>query len=46
MAGIRDRIEKWFEGFALRMAGWIRVPADGVWRFALASDDGAVLRVA
>jgi hexosaminidase len=34
------------EGFAVRMTGWIRVPADGVWRFALASDDGAVLRVA
>ncbi len=34
------------EGFVLRLKGWIRVPADGVWRFALASDDGAVLRVA
>ncbi len=34
------------EGFAVRLTGWIRVPEDGVWRFALASDDGAVLRVA
>jgi hexosaminidase len=34
------------EGFAVRLTGWIRVPADGIWRFALASDDGAVLRVA
>ncbi len=34
------------EGFAVRMTGWIRVPADGVWRFALTADDGAVLRVA
>jgi hexosaminidase len=34
------------EGFALRMRGWIRIPQDGIWRFALTSDDGAVLRVA
>jgi hexosaminidase len=34
------------EGFAVRLAGWIRIPADGVWRFALSSDDGAVLRLA
>jgi hexosaminidase len=34
------------EGFALRLTGWIRIPADGIWRFVLASDDGAVLRVA
>ena len=33
------------EGFAVRMAGYIRVPADGIWRFALTSDDGARLEV-
>src|SRR5688500_8388768 len=33
------------EAFGLRFAGYLRVPADGVYRFALASDDGAVLRI-
>jgi hexosaminidase len=33
------------ETFGLRFAGYLRVPADGVYRFALNSDDGAVLRI-
>ncbi len=31
------------EHFALRYFGYLRVPADGIWRFRLASDDGSRL---
>lgn len=31
------------EGFALRFTGYLRVPADGVYRFTLLSDDGSAL---
>ena len=33
------------EGFGLRWRGWLDVPTDGVYRFALGSDDGARLYV-
>jgi hexosaminidase len=33
------------EWFGLRFAGWIELPADGIWTFHLTSDDGAVLRI-
>ena len=33
------------EGFGLRWRGYLQVPADGVYRFALSSDDGARLYV-
>ena len=33
------------EGFGLRWRGYIQVPADGVYRFALSSDDGARLLI-
>lgn len=33
------------EGFAFRYTGFLRVPADGVYTFTLASDDGSALRV-
>lgn len=33
------------EAFGLRFAGYLRVPADSVYRFLLDSDDGAVLRI-
>lgn len=33
------------EAFGLRFAGYLSVPADGVYRFVLDSDDGAVLRI-
>ncbi len=33
------------ETFGLRYRGWIQVPADGVYRFVLGSDDGARLYV-
>ncbi len=34
------------EGFGLRFLGYLSVPEDGVYRFRLTSDDGAVLRFA
>ncbi len=45
-AAVALRGDERAEGFAVRLSGWIRVPTDGIWRFALTSDDGAVLRVA
>ena len=33
------------EHFGLRFTGLLRVPADGVYRFLLGSDDGALLQV-
>ncbi|MCP4548147.1 MAG: hypothetical protein GY835_16910 [bacterium] len=33
------------EHFALRFAGYIDIPADGVYRFSLNSDDGSTLRI-
>jgi len=38
----RERAEQ----FGARFTGFLRVPADAVYEFALASDDGSVLRVA
>jgi hexosaminidase len=34
------------EQFGVRLTGFLRVPADDVYAFALVSDDGSVLRVA
>ena len=33
------------EAFGLRFDGYLRVPADAIYRFALDSDDGSVLRI-
>ncbi|MFW6201652.1 MAG: family 20 glycosylhydrolase, partial [Gemmatimonadota bacterium] len=33
------------ERFGLRLTGYLRIPADGVYTFRLSSDDGAVLRI-
>jgi hexosaminidase len=33
------------EEFGLRFAGYVRVPADGIYEFLLTSDDGSVLRI-
>ncbi len=33
------------ERFALRLSGWLRVPDDGLYEFALSSDDGSSLQI-
>ena len=33
------------ETFGLRFTGYLRIPADGVYTFTLASDDGSILRI-
>lgn len=45
IAGVRFGGFERDERFGLRFTGWIDVPADGIYRFHLTSDDGAVLRI-
>jgi hexosaminidase len=45
MPGVALRGTERDEDFGVRLRGFLRVPADAVYEFALLSDDGSVLRI-
>ena len=40
---VQLRGEETGDRFGVTLEGWIRVPGDGIWEFALTSDDGSIL---